>query len=203
MCILLLSERSRLTQSGQALARSVEKYILSSETHTLDCMRPGHDWFMVPDPSCKNNTTTVCHWTHIHTHTRIYIHTMPCMLQHLGWTLYPLIVQTEDKTDAPPYTPPAAHFLGHDEDRGEPKQEKLNPRPLSVTCTRAKSYTLLLFFYPLNMHSSEVSPGSSDILCFSTTHTPDFLSLTTRDRGPGRASLSQGLPSLDLHTCVL
>lgn len=140
---------------------------------------------------------------HTHTHTRI--HTTPCMFQHLGWTLYPLIVQTEDKTDATPHTPPAAKspFSGSWWRQGRTKTGKTKSKATFSHSHKSKVINALALFYPLNMHSGEVSPGSSDILCFYTTYTPDFLSLKSRDRGPGRASLSQGLPSLDLHTCVL
>ncbi len=50
-------------------------------------------------------------------------------------------------------------------------------------------------FIHLNAHSGEISLDSLNILCFCTTRTLHFLSLTPRGWGPGRGSLSQGLPN--------
>lgn len=177
---------------GRLAGRAAEKHTPSSTTHTRSTAWDPYitdSWFNVAAVKTARPQRS--------TGIRTYIHTVPWTFQDLlGWTLFPLLESIRDKvhTSPPrlvPSAPKKSSFLGHDKGWEERRQEDQG-RFQSLVNVQIHAVSLLLSTY---MPSGEISPGSSNILSFCTTHTLHFLSLTPRNDGPGRAGLSQGLPS--------
>lgn len=184
------------------LARPAKKHIISSTTHTYSAWNPDmtDSWFSIP----AVKTAWPQRATGIHTHTHICIHTLPWTFQHfVGMNSLPSIrVNRRQSGCTPPLRlqPKTIFWVMIKTEKSQNRNNWVQGHFQSFIQVQIHAVSL---FLSTNMHSGEISPGPSDILCFCTTHTLNFLSLTPRDRGPGRAGLSQGLPSPHLQTCVL